>query len=106
MATGSWLFPHETDRERMLDMDRRLQPVRRAAFAVLAVALIAAGPWIGWWTLAPLLLAGVFFSIADGKMEEVEQPEYWIFGAWAASEVIIGASVALTGGPSVATMSW
>jgi diguanylate cyclase (GGDEF)-like protein len=39
-------------------------------------------------------------------MERLERPEYAIFGAWLASEVIIAASVALSGGPTIATMSW
>ena len=34
METGSWLFPDGVDRERMLDMDRQLQTVRRAVFGV------------------------------------------------------------------------
>ena len=32
----------------MLDMDRHLRPVRRAVFSVLAIALIARGPQLGW----------------------------------------------------------
>jgi diguanylate cyclase (GGDEF)-like protein len=94
------------DRERMLDMDGRLQPVRRRSFAVLAVALIACGPWLGWWTLIPLAVASVFFSLADKHMAGMRRPEYAMFAAWAASEVIIAVSVALTGGPTVPTMSW
>jgi diguanylate cyclase (GGDEF)-like protein len=90
----------------MIDMDRRLQPVRRAAFGVLAVALLASGPWLGWWTLAPLAVAGLLFALADHRIETSEHPEYAIFAAWAASEVIIAASVAVAGGPVSATMSW
>jgi diguanylate cyclase (GGDEF)-like protein len=94
------------DRERMLDMDGRLQPVRRRSFAVLALALVACGPWLGWWTLAPLAVAGVLFGIADKHMAGMRRPEYLMFAAWAGSEAIIAVSVALTGGPTVATMSW
>jgi diguanylate cyclase (GGDEF)-like protein len=100
------LFRDGVDRDRMIDMDRRLQPVRRSAFAVLAVALLACGPWLGWWTLAPLAVAGLLFALADSRIESSEHPEYAIFAAWVASEVIIAASVAIAGGPTVATMSW
>jgi hypothetical protein len=62
MTTGSWLFPKGVDRERMLEMDRQLQPVRRASFAVLALALVASGPWLGWWTLIPPAVAAVLFA--------------------------------------------
>ena len=85
-----------TDRERMIDMDRRLVPVRRLAFAVLAAALVASGPWIGWWTLAPLAAAGVLFALADRLIPSMRRPEYAVFGAWVASELIIAASVAVS----------
>ena len=49
-GTSSWLCRSDADRTRMLDMDRRLKSVRRAALAVLGVALIAGGPWLGYWT--------------------------------------------------------
>jgi diguanylate cyclase (GGDEF)-like protein len=106
MHHDSWLFRDGTDRERMVDMDRRLQPVRRAAFGVLAVALLACGPWLGWWTLAPLGLAAILFRLADERIERVRRPEYALFAAWTASQVIIGASVAITGGPRTATLCW
>jgi diguanylate cyclase (GGDEF)-like protein len=106
MHDGSWLFRDGTDRERMLDMDRRLQPVRRSAFGVLAIALLACGPWLGWWTIAPLLLAAAIFRLADSRIERVKRPEYAMFAAWAVSQVIIAGSVALTGGPRTATMAW
>jgi diguanylate cyclase (GGDEF)-like protein len=106
MTGRTWLFPDGVDRERMLDMDQRLQPVRRRAFGVLAIALLAGGPWIGWWTVLPLALAAFVFKAADRYVHSSPRPEYAMFGAWAFSEVIIAISVALTGGPNVATMSW
>jgi diguanylate cyclase (GGDEF)-like protein len=106
MHEGSWLFRDGTDRERMLDMDRRLQPVRRAAFGVLALALLASGPWLGWWTIAPLVLAAGIFRFADSRIEQASRPEYGMFAAWATSQVIIAGSVALTGGPRTTTMAW
>lgn len=90
----------------MLDMDRRLQPVRRWSIMVLAIALVACGPWLGFWTLIPLAVAASFFSLADSRMEASEHPEYGVFAAWAASEVIIAIAVALAGGPTIPTMSW
>lgn len=102
----SWLCPDGVDRERMLDMDLRLQPVRRSAFAVLAVALIACGPWLGYWTIAPLIIAAGLFRYADQKTASLAHPEYAMFAAWATSEVIIAVSVALTGGPTHATLGW
>jgi diguanylate cyclase (GGDEF)-like protein len=104
-VNGSWLIRDGLDRERMLDMDRRLAPLRRQAFAVLALALVASGPWVGWWTLLPLVGAALLFALADRYVPRMDRPEYAMFVAWAGSELIIAASVALTGGPHVA-LSW
>jgi diguanylate cyclase (GGDEF)-like protein len=106
MEGTSWLLPDGQGRERMLDMDERLQPVRRAAFGVLALCLIAMGPWAGFWTLIPLALAGVLFRLAESRTPHVERPEYALFAAWAASEVIIAVSVGLTGESGIFTLAW
>ena len=87
-------------------MDRRLGPVRRRSLAVLGLALVASGPWLGWWTLVPLFVAGAFFTIADRKIASMGRPEYALFAAWIGSEVMIAASVALTGGPTAPMMCW
>lgn len=102
----SWLIRDGMDRERMLDMDRRIQPLRLTALGVLGLCLIMSGPWMGWWTLLPLVIAGVFFKIAGDHTEGSAKPEYFLFGGWAASELMIAASVALTGGPNSPALAW
>ena len=102
----SWLLPDGTDRVRMLDMDRRIRAPRRAAFAVLAVALLLSGPWLGYWTVIPLAVTAVLFRLAEGRIEHVRQPELALFAAWTGSQLIIAVSVALTGGPDAATLCW
>jgi diguanylate cyclase (GGDEF)-like protein len=87
-------------------MEERLKPVRAVAMVILALALIAGAPWIGWWTLLPLVFAGGLFWSADRLLERTERPEYVLFAAWAGTEITIAAAVALTGGPKVATLSW
>jgi diguanylate cyclase (GGDEF)-like protein len=105
-APVSWLISDGMDRERMLDMDRLVAPVRRKSFAVMAVALLMCGPWLGWWTLAPLAVAGVLFTLADRAIERVSHPEYLLFAAWAGSQLIIATAVPLTGGPHSPAMGW
>ena len=87
-------------------MEERIKPVRRIAMAILAIALVAGAPWIGWWTLIPLAGAAGFFLAADVRLPNSDRPEYLMFGAWVGSEVMIAGAVALTGGPQVATLSW
>ena len=106
MAAGSWLCRDDMDRARMLDMERRIAPVRAAAMGSLGVALIACGPWLGWWTLAPLALAALGFRIVEPRLEGLARPEYALLAAWATSEVAIAVSVALSGGTRTPTMAW
>lgn len=90
----------------MIDMDRRLQPIRRAAFAVLGVILLITGPWIGFWTLVPLVIAGALFAIADRTIDKLDKPEYWIFAAWTGSQLTIAVSVVLAGDIGFPSLAW
>ena len=90
----------------MLDMDRRLQPIRRVALGVLAGGLVVMGPWVGWWTLAPLLVAALLFYFADRHIPNTERPEYAIFAAWVGSQVMIAMSVLIAWEPDVPVLSW
>jgi diguanylate cyclase (GGDEF)-like protein len=105
-AATSWLCREEADRERMLDMEERVRPVRRRTYAILAIAIAAVGPWLGWWPLLFLIPAGVFFAAADILMPRAERPELVMFAAWIGSELTIAGAVALEGGPRVAALSW
>jgi len=102
----SWLLPDHTDRARLLDMDRRLQPIRRTALGVLAGGLLIMGPWVGWWTLAPLAVAAFLFYFADRQIDKTDVPENWVFGAWVGSQVMIMVSVLLAWAPDVPVLSW
>jgi diguanylate cyclase (GGDEF)-like protein len=90
----------------MLDMEERVRPVRQRALAILAVALVAAGPWLGWWPALFLIPAAVCFGIADLFMPRVARPELLMFGAWIGSGLVIGGAVALSGGPRQPTLAW
>ena len=105
-TNSTWLIEGGMDRERMLDMDRLVAPVRQRSFLVIAAALLLCGPWLGWWTIVPLAVAGVVFKLADDAVGRVTHPEYLLFAAWAGSEVMIEVSVALTGGPKSPAMAW
>jgi diguanylate cyclase (GGDEF)-like protein len=105
-APASWLIGDVMSRERMIDMDRLVAPVRQKSFVVIALALLICGPWLGWWTIAPLAVAAVFFRVADGAIERIRNPEYLLFGAWAGSQLMIETAVALTGGPKSPAMAW
>ena len=90
----------------MVDMERRLRPVRNLAFSALALALAAGGHWVGWWTLAPLGAAVGAFLLVGRGVDERSRPEYGIAVAWALSVVLISVSVALSGGPGSPGLPW
>jgi diguanylate cyclase (GGDEF)-like protein len=94
------------DRERLLDIDSYLQPTRRIVFGLLGLSLLGMGPWLGWWTILPLLIAVVLYRVADTKMAGAARPELAIFIAWCTSEVVMASSVQLSGGISVPTVCW
>lgn len=93
-------------RERLLDIEGRLRPYRRRAFAVLAAALFALSPWVGWQWLVPMAFAALVFPFADYFMGRSRRPEMWAAGAWAFACLMIAVSVALTGGPESPVVAW
>jgi diguanylate cyclase (GGDEF)-like protein len=96
-AEASWLCASALDRERMLDMDRRLAPVRSLALGVLALAALLNAHWLGLWTLLPLVAAAGAFALASRLSEHTERPEYVLFGSWVVSELVIAATVVIAG---------
>jgi diguanylate cyclase (GGDEF)-like protein len=103
---SSWLCRDDFDRERLLDMEERVRPVRQRTFVILAISIAIVAPWVGWWPLLFLLPASAFFAAADLLMPRVSRPELLMFTAWVGSEVTIAGAVALEGGPRVAALSW
>jgi len=93
----SWLCRDELDRQRMLEMEEHMRPVRRRAAAIMALAICAAGPWLGWWPLAFVISIMGGFAAADHLMPRLRRPELLMFGAWVASALTIAVAVALSG---------
>jgi len=96
----------QLSRERLLDMEARLGPVRRRAFAVLALALIASGPWLGFEFLIPLFVALACFAVADRRMRRSPRPQIWVAVAWALAPLIIAVCAALTGAAASPALMW
>jgi diguanylate cyclase (GGDEF)-like protein len=102
----SWLCRDDSDRDRMLDMQRRMRPFRGRAYAVLTLAIVALGPWLGWSALLFALPATVCFAAADALMTRVKRPEYLMFASWIATVLAVAGAVSVMGPPRVATLSW
>lgn len=87
-------------------MEKRLRAPRNLALGALGLALAASGPWVGWWTLAPLAGVAVGFLLGGRGVEKSSLPEYRMAFAWCMSEILIAVSVALSGGPRSPGLAW
>jgi diguanylate cyclase (GGDEF)-like protein len=92
--------------ERLLDMESRLGGFRRRAFAVLALALVASGPWIGFWFLIPLAASLVASIVADRLVRTRRHGHRWAAVGWGISGVMIAVSIALTGADESPAVMW
>ena len=104
-SSGGVLFA-QLRRERLLDMEARIGRHRRPAFAILALALLASGPWIGFWFLLPLGAALLASTVADRLVRTQRHAHRWSAAGWGISGVMIAVSAALTGGPESPAVMW
>jgi diguanylate cyclase (GGDEF)-like protein len=95
---GTWLCPTPFDRTRLLDMEARLLRARTIMYGSVAVGTILSAPWLGWWTLAPLICLVLFGRLAQPRIATSDKPEYIVAAVIVAAMLMIGLSVALTGG--------
>lgn len=87
-------------------MEERLRPVRAVAFGILAAALIACGPWLGWWPIAIMAVVTVAFVTVDRNLHRAVRPELWLASVWAFSQVSIAIAVHFTGGANSPAVTW
>lgn len=108
--TGSWLCRSDMDRDRLLDMERRVRPVRAVTIATVAVATLASRGFLGMETMAVIFAATVgvvaMFAIADRVVARSERPEYVMFAAWMGAQVLISCCLIVTGGPDSPALAW
>src|SRR5439155_5738831 len=102
----SWLCPNPGDRERLLDMEQRLTPVRTAAFGVLTLTALVSAPWMGWWLVAPVIACAAAFGVVGRWLPTSTRPEYLIAFVWVCSQATIAACASLTGGARSPGLAW
>ncbi len=102
----TWLCPTPQDRARVLDMERRLKPLRLMTFGSLGTALLVCMPWAGWWPLPLLAGALAGFLLAGRAQAGLRRPEYAIVLAWSMSVVVVAIGVLETGGLHSPAAPW
>jgi diguanylate cyclase (GGDEF)-like protein len=108
--TGSWLCRDDLDRERLLDMEQHLRPLRVVTMLVIAGTLLASAAFISTEVFISALVGVVIalglFRLADAYAGRVERPEYLMFAAWAGAELVIAACIVVDGGPDSSAVAW
>jgi diguanylate cyclase (GGDEF)-like protein len=104
-APATWLTD-ELGRERMLDMSPRVRALRNLTFGLQAAVLIGCAPWLGWWTVAVLVVVGVAFGVCDRRMPGSRRPEVTYAVAWVLAQVAITVSMALSMGVHSPVAMW
>jgi diguanylate cyclase (GGDEF)-like protein len=105
-GSSSWLCPTELDRTRVVDANDRVRMIRLIGAGAVGVALLAAAPWIGWWTLLLFALCALNFASVDRRMLTSAHPERVSATAIVITLLLIGGGVAVSGGPSSPALPW
>jgi diguanylate cyclase (GGDEF)-like protein len=106
MSEGSWLCPTELDRSRVVDASDRVRTIRRIGSGAVGVALIAIGPWIGWWTLGLFALSALNFANVERRIRTSPRPERVSAYAIVITLLLIAGGVAISGGPRSPALPW
>jgi diguanylate cyclase (GGDEF)-like protein len=105
-VTGSFLCPTELDRARVVEASARVRVARTICAAAAGVALVAAAPWVGWWTLIGFGIIALDFATLDRRLRASPRPERIAAGSLLLALALIGVTVALSGGPESPLLPW
>lgn len=95
----SWLCPTPFDRERLIDMERKLARPRAVMYACVGAAFLSAIPWFGLWILAPLVWSFGFYFLARRWIARSARPEWPVAAVVVNAQLMLGVGIALSGGP-------
>jgi diguanylate cyclase (GGDEF)-like protein len=106
MARSSWLCPTELDRSRVVDASERVRRIRLVGSGAVGAALLIFAPWVGWWPLILFALSALNFLNVERRIDSSAHPE--LVSAWAIviTMLLLGAGVALSGGPRSPVLPW
>ena len=103
---GTWLCPAPAQSARFADMERRMRPVRNAAFAAWSVGgLVLAGHW-GWEVFGIFAATAALVPVVDRRITASRRPENWLMLLALSGIVALGASALLSGGAHSPTLPW
>ncbi|MGO9322887.1 MAG: diguanylate cyclase [Solirubrobacteraceae bacterium] len=106
MQAESWLCPTELDRSRVVDANARVRTIRMVGTSAVGIALLAAAPWLGWWTFILLAPAVLNLVSVQRRMGTSANPERVSACAIVTTLLLIATGVVLSGGPSSPALPW
>jgi diguanylate cyclase (GGDEF)-like protein len=105
-AFSTWLCPTELDRARLLDNSVRIRRARTISSAAIAVTLVSFAPTYGWWTVGLFAIAALNMGTLDRRTARSARPQLHLAASVVLIQVILAASIALSGGPESLSLPW
>lgn len=106
VAKGNWLCPTPLDRERLIDMNTRVASARRVQGLSLGLVAAVAAPFLGWWLLILVAVAGLVLVGLEHAYQASRRPELISVASITALELIVTAAAAGTGGAHSPMLGW
>jgi diguanylate cyclase (GGDEF)-like protein len=91
---------------RVVDANARVRMIRFVGAGSIGVALLLAGPWVGWWTLIPFSLAALNLWHIDRRIARSPRPERVSAGGILVTVTMLAIGVAISGGPHSPALPW
>jgi len=101
----SWLIGDASEREHMLVLGSRLQPLLDRGNLAAFVGVAASAPWFGWAVLGPPVLGALNFQWLTRHATRFQRPEYPLALGWLALQVSIALGFALSKGSPLFALS-
>ncbi len=83
-----------------------MRTIRLIGSGAVGAALLAAAPWVGWWTLALFALSSLNFLNVERRIHSSAHPERVSACAIVVTMLLIGAGIAISGGPRSVALPW
>jgi diguanylate cyclase (GGDEF)-like protein len=103
---GSWLCPTDLDRSRAADANESVRNVRLVGIAFVGLALVACGPWVGWWVLIPFAFTAANLITVERRLVRSAHPERVSAWAMVTTLLTIAGGVVFSGGPHSPALPW
>ncbi len=97
-AHRSWLISDALERDHLLELSRRFQPLLDRGTLATFAGVAVSGPWFGWAVLGPPIAGALAFRWVNHHLKRFRRPEYPLAIGWLALQTSIALGFALSHG--------